>query len=81
MSDLMSFHFEKLMFSFRRFVDYGTMLEVRDVSYFPDGRAIVDTVGGRRFRVVSRGQRDGYSTAKVEFVKDAKIEESDLPSK
>lgn len=52
------------------FADFGTMLEVRDVQYFPDGRSLVDTVGGRRFKVLSRGVRDGYNTAKVEFLQD-----------
>ena len=54
-----------------RFSDYGCMLEVRDVRYFPDGRSVVDTVGGRRFKVLSRSSRDGYNTAKVEFLRDA----------
>ena len=49
------------------------MLEVRDVQYFPDGRSLVDTVGGRRFKVLSRGVRDGYNTAKVEFLQDNMI--------
>ena len=36
---------------FPRFSDFGTMLEIRDIQYFPDGRAVVDTVGSRRFKV------------------------------
>lgn len=59
-----------LFFCRDNFADYGTMLEIRDVQFFPDGRSIVDTIGGRRFKVVSRGKRDGYSTAKVEFIFD-----------
>ena len=55
------------------------MLEVRDVHFFPDGRSLVDTVGGRRFRVLSRGKRDGYNTAKVEFLQDDPIDEMELP--
>lgn len=46
------------------------MLEIRDVQYFPDGRSVVDCMGGRRFRVRERGTRDGYNTAKVEFIAD-----------
>ena len=53
-----------------RFSDYGTMLEIRDIQYFPDGRSVVDTMGGRRFKVLERGTKDGYATAKVEFVHD-----------
>merc|ERR1712121_547523 len=52
------------------FSDYGTMLEIRDIQYFEDGRSVVDTVGGRRFKVLSRGVKDGYNTAKVEFLHD-----------
>jgi len=54
----------------KSFADYGTMLEIRDVQYLSDGRSIIDTVGGRRFRVLERGTRDGYNTAKVDFVQD-----------
>ena len=46
------------------------MLEIRDVQFFPDGRSVVDTIGGRRFKVISRGKRDGYGTANVEFICD-----------
>ena len=55
------------------FAQYGTMLEVRDVEFFPDGRSVVDTVGGRRFRVLSRGVLDGYCTASVEWLVDEPI--------
>nr|XP_006816604.1 PREDICTED: LON peptidase N-terminal domain and RING finger protein 3-like [Saccoglossus kowalevskii] len=59
------------------FVDYGCMLEIRDVQHIPDGRSIVDCIGGRRFKVLERGMRDGYHTAKVVFIKDAKVEDED----
>lgn len=49
------------------------MLEIRDVQFFPDGRSLVDTIGGKRFKVVSRARRDGYNTAKVEFIEDTPI--------
>jgi len=52
------------------FANYGTMLEIRDVQYFADGRSVVDTIGSRRFVVVERGCTDGYSTAIVEFLSD-----------
>ncbi|BFZ24338.1 hypothetical protein BsWGS_27377 [Bradybaena similaris] len=60
------------------FCDYGCMLEIRDVQYFPDGRSVVDTVGGRRFKVLSRGKRDGYNTAKVEFISDKPVDANEL---
>jgi len=62
----------------KAFSDYGTMLEIRDIQYFPDGRSVVDTMGGRRFKVVDRGTKDGYSTATVEFLKDNFPEDSNL---
>jgi Lon protease-like protein len=57
------------------FSDYGTMLEIRNIKYFPDGRSAVDTVGGRRFRVVDRDTKDGYNTATVHFIKDEHVAE------
>ena len=54
------------------------MLEVRDIQFFPDGRSIVDTVGGRRFKVIERGVMDGYNTAKVEFLEDKKVPEDQV---
>jgi len=62
----------------KAFSDYGTMLEIRDIQYFPDGRSVVDTMGGRRFKVISRGTKDGYSTASVEFLKDNVPEDPEL---
>jgi len=60
------------------FSDYGCMLEIRDVQYFPDGRSLVDTIGGRRFKVISRGHREGYDTAKVEFISDQAVVAEEL---
>nr|KAG5687268.1 hypothetical protein BaRGS_010255 [Batillaria attramentaria] len=60
------------------FSDYGCMLEIRDVHFFPDGRSLVDTIGGRRFRVLGRGKRDGYNTAKVEFLSDRSLTAEEL---
>lgn len=56
-----------------RFVDYGCMLIIRSVHFLPDGRSVVDTVGGKRFRVVTRGMKDGYSTADIEHLEDARV--------
>lgn len=53
------------------------MLEIRDVHFFPDGRSVVDTIGGRRFRVITRGKRDGYNTARVEFLADRMLTEEE----
>lgn len=60
------------------FADHGCMLEVRDVKFFPDGRSVVDTIGVSRFKVLSHGQRDGYHTAKIEYLADKKVEGEEL---
>uniref|UniRef100_A0A3B4BDP6 Uncharacterized protein n=1 Tax=Periophthalmus magnuspinnatus TaxID=409849 RepID=A0A3B4BDP6_9GOBI len=60
------------------FADYGCMLQVRDVKFFPDGRSVVDTIGVSRFKVLSHGQRDGYNTAKIEYLEDKKVEGDEL---
>ena len=54
------------------------MLEIRDVQYFADGRSVIDTVGGRRFKVLSRDTKDGYDTATVEFFQDDFPSESEI---
>lgn len=61
----------------KNFADYGTMLIIKSVNFLPDGRSIVDTVGGERFHVVSRGMLDGYDTATVEWLKDEEVEDTD----
>ncbi|KAJ8283134.1 hypothetical protein COCON_G00056530 [Conger conger] len=62
----------------KRFADFGCMLEVRDVKFFPDGRSVVDTIGVSRFRVLSHGQRDGYNTANIEYLEDRKVDGEEL---
>ncbi|XP_064423059.1 LON peptidase N-terminal domain and RING finger protein 1 [Latimeria chalumnae] len=62
----------------KNFSDYGCTLEILGTDILPDGRSLVDTVGGRRFRVLSRGQRDGYNTADVEYLEDEKVEGEEL---
>ena len=73
-------HFKVFIWSVCRdeFSDYGCMLEIRDVQFFPDGRSLVDCIGGRRFKVLSRGHRDGYNTANVEFLRDVPIKGNDV---
>jgi len=43
-----------------------------------DGCSILSTVGGRRFRVLSGGEKDGYDTAQVEFLRDTVVQEHQL---
>ncbi|XP_073910811.1 LON peptidase N-terminal domain and RING finger protein 1 isoform X2 [Castor canadensis] len=59
------------------FADYGCMLQIRNVHFLPDGRSVVDTVGGKRFRVLKRGMKDGYCTADIEYLEDVQIENRD----
>ncbi|XP_074108518.1 LON peptidase N-terminal domain and RING finger protein 3 [Cotesia typhae] len=57
----------------KRYAEYGTVLEIRDRVLMKDGCSILSTVGGRRFRVLSGGERDGYDTAEVELIRDSPI--------
>ncbi|XP_035681719.1 LON peptidase N-terminal domain and RING finger protein 1-like [Branchiostoma floridae] len=59
------------------YMEHGTVLEIRDVSFMPDGRSVVDTVGKSRFKVLDRGMRDGYNIAKVEPMEDVRVEGED----
>ncbi|KAM6380051.1 LON peptidase N-terminal domain and RING finger protein 1-like isoform 1-T1 [Pluvialis apricaria] len=60
------------------FADYGCMLEIRQIELLADGRSLVDTIGRRRFRVLSRGHRDGYNTADIEYLEDKKVAGEEL---
>ncbi|XP_066590063.1 LON peptidase N-terminal domain and RING finger protein 3 [Prorops nasuta] len=62
----------------KRYAEYGTMLEIRDRVLLKDGCSILSTVGGRRFRVLSGGERDGYDTAQVEFIRDTVVQDEHL---
>ena len=57
--------------------EYGTMLRILDFSQLPDGRSALQTLGTRRFHVLQRGQKDGYTTASVEWIDDADDEVED----
>ncbi|XP_045154492.1 LON peptidase N-terminal domain and RING finger protein 3 [Echinops telfairi] len=59
------------------FAEYGCMLEIRNVQFFPDGRSVVDSIGKRRFKVLHQGQRDGYNTADIEYIEDQKVQGED----
>lgn len=51
--------------------EYGTMLEILSVQMLPDGRSMVETKGIHRFRVMERGQLDGYTVGRIERFADA----------
>jgi len=47
-------------------MDFGIMLEIRCVKMLPDGRSLVQTLGGSRFRILERGTLDGYAVGRIE---------------
>ena len=52
------------------FAECGTILEIKNVRFLTDGRVIVDAVGEKRFKIISRDMRDGFNITKVKFFKD-----------
>ncbi|KYN40189.1 LON peptidase N-terminal domain and RING finger protein 3 [Trachymyrmex septentrionalis] len=62
----------------KRYAEYGTILDIRDRVLLKDGCSILSTVGGRRFRVLSGGEKDGYDTAQVEFIRDTVVQQDQL---
>ncbi|KYM81695.1 LON peptidase N-terminal domain and RING finger protein 3 [Atta colombica] len=62
----------------KRYAEYGTILDIRDRVLLKDGCSILSTVGGRRFRVLSGGEKDGYDTAQVEFLRDTIVQQDQL---
>lgn len=54
------------------------MLFIRGLVYTRDGRSIVDTIGRQRFRVIERGSKDGYNTARVQLVSDDSISDEEF---
>ncbi|XP_076262889.1 LON peptidase N-terminal domain and RING finger protein 2 isoform X2 [Rhynchophorus ferrugineus] len=53
-----------------RMVQYGTILEVKDAVTLEDGRIILASLGIKRFKIIIRGEEDGYDTAEIETIKD-----------
>ncbi|KAJ8335990.1 hypothetical protein SKAU_G00393330 [Synaphobranchus kaupii] len=59
------------------FADCGCMLLIRSVHFLPDGRSVVDTVGGKRFRVLQRGMKDGYCIANIQYLEDVRVSDAE----
>ncbi|KAK9900463.1 hypothetical protein P389DRAFT_192728 [Cystobasidium minutum MCA 4210] len=57
------------------FAQYGTMLEIRNMHTFDDGRSMVETVGVSRFKILQSGTMDGYTVAQIERIDDIGDEE------
>ncbi|CAL1700574.1 unnamed protein product [Somion occarium] len=57
--------------------EYGTMLEIRNVQMLADGQCRVEAWGSHRFRIMRKGELDGYVIAQVERVDDLEGAEED----
>lgn len=53
--------------------DFGTILNIQDCVLLGNGCSILSTIGYKRFRVIERNEKDGYDTAKVEYICDEAI--------
>ncbi|KAK3921106.1 LON peptidase N-terminal domain and RING finger protein 2, partial [Frankliniella fusca] len=62
-----------------RYAEYGTLLEICDLVRMCDGSSILSTLGSRRFRVLQRGERDGYDVANVQLLQDEPTSAERLP--
>ncbi|XP_057312974.1 LON peptidase N-terminal domain and RING finger protein 3-like isoform X2 [Hydractinia symbiolongicarpus] len=57
------------------FADCGTLLEIISNRTLNDGRLLINTIGRKRFKVVEKGRKDGYCTARVSWISDENITE------
>ena len=55
------------------FQEYGSILQIRRYEFSRDGRAIINAIGTRRFRVLKTTTKDGYNVAEVEWIKDTQV--------
>jgi Lon protease-like protein len=60
--------------------DYGTMLDIKKVRMLPDGRSMVETQGTYRFRIMERGNLDGYMVSRIERIFDCDPLNSEVPN-
>lgn len=59
------------------FAEYGTLLRIINIEYFPDGRSLIETRGVSRFRVTRHGYLDGYVVANIEKIDDISVAEEE----
>lgn len=59
------------------FAEVGTMLRIKNLRMFPDGRSLLEAVGVSRFRIVRYSVLDDYVVAKVERYDDVSIAEEE----
>ena len=59
------------------FTEVGTILRIKNLRMFPDGRSLLEAVGVSRFRIVRYSVLDDYVVAKVERYDDVSIAEEE----
>ncbi|KAL8674129.1 MAG: hypothetical protein Q9168_001466 [Polycauliona sp. 1 TL-2023] len=59
------------------FMQYGTLLQIRNMEYLPDGRSLIETVGISRFQVKSFSTVDGYIVGRIERLDDVSLAEEE----
>ncbi|SPO00554.1 uncharacterized protein DNG_03302 [Cephalotrichum gorgonifer] len=59
------------------FTEVGTMLRIKNLRMFPDGRSLLEAVGVSRFRIVRYTVMDDYVVAKVERYDDVSVAEEE----
>ena len=64
--------FSLTSFEYYRHCQTGTLLKVHNVTYFPDGRSVVECSGVRRFKTTNCRVKDGYNVAKLNYIVDRK---------
>jgi len=45
--------------------NFGTMLQIRSVQMFPDGRSMVESIGVFRFRLLEATEFNGYQVGNI----------------
>jgi Lon protease-like protein len=59
------------------FTEVGTMLRIKNLRMFPDGRSLLEAVGISRFKVVEYSLVDDYVVARVERYDDVSVAEEE----
>ena len=57
--------FERCVFKNLKQGIFSNKSVFKKAQFLRDGRAVIDTIGGRRFKVVRRNLKDGYCVADV----------------
>lgn len=55
------------------FLEFGTLLYIRNLELLPDGRSFVETIGVGRFKIKDHGMLDGYIVGQIENVDDVSL--------